>query len=192
MCKPAEALMMLAGLALTAYSARRVMVGIEGETARLTRLSAWALMLALPYFLTFFFSYSYHYRLGFAILPLLCLPIAIALSRIINRERMRAWSAGWRRLYAILLTLLCLPGVIAVMTDVSWSLIWLLRDDLNSDFKKYEFYNPSLMQVAARLGRLHPRVHDRSDCAGAGRGAPAFLFPAAADSRWPCDHVRRA
>ena len=149
--QPAEALMMLAGLALAGYSVRRVMVDIEGETARLLRLSVWALLLSLPYFLTFFFSYSYHYRLGFAILPLLCLPIAIALSRIIDHERLRTWSAGRRRLYAILLTLLCLPGVLAVATDVSWSSIWLLRDDLNSDFKKYEFYNPSLMQVVAGL-----------------------------------------
>ena len=30
----------------------------------------WALLLALPYFLTYFYSYSYHYRLSFAIIPL--------------------------------------------------------------------------------------------------------------------------
>ncbi len=34
----------------------------------------WAQLIALPYFVTWFYSYSYHYRLSFAIVPLLALP----------------------------------------------------------------------------------------------------------------------
>ena len=53
-------------------SLRRALSSALGhETTGRFRIGAWALLLALPYFLTFFFSYSYHYRLGFAILPLL-------------------------------------------------------------------------------------------------------------------------
>ena len=41
----------------------------------------WAIALALPYFITWFYSYSYHYRLSFAIVPLMILPTAVILAR---------------------------------------------------------------------------------------------------------------
>ena len=34
----------------------------------------WMYLLALPYFITWFYSYSYHYRLSFAIVPLMLMP----------------------------------------------------------------------------------------------------------------------
>ena len=150
--QPGEALLMLAGLAMAGYSLRRVRSSaVDPETAQLFCIGAWSLLLALPYFLTFFFSYSYHFRLGFAILPLLCLPIAIALGQIFERDRLRNWGNGRRRAYHLCLALICMPGLIAVMTNISWSSVWLLRDDLASDFEKYQVYNPSLMQVVLGL-----------------------------------------
>jgi hypothetical protein len=41
-----------------------------------------SLLLALPYFATWFFSYSYHYRLSFAIVPLLILPSAYLIAEV--------------------------------------------------------------------------------------------------------------
>ena len=111
----------------------------------------WALLLALPYYATFFFSYSYHYRLGFAILPLLCLPSAIGLSAVFHRERIESWGAGVRRGYHVVVLLISLPGTVAVATNVDWTSIWLLRGELKDDFKKYEVFNPSLMQVVQGL-----------------------------------------
>ena len=147
-----EWLLMLLGLAMMALGFRRTLKAPWTERARKTlEVCLWALLLALPYFATLFFSYSYHYRLGFAIVPLLCLPSAIALAHSFERERMLLWRDWLRRATICLLLLLCLPGVVAPMADVHWSSIWLLRDDLPSDFEKYQHFNPSLMQVVLGL-----------------------------------------
>ena len=173
-----EALLMIAGLALVAYGLRRAVIGtVSSRTARLLRLSCWSLLLALPYFLTFLFSYSYHYRLGFATLPLLCLPSAIALGEIFNPEGMRQWRKGLRRAYHLCLTLLSLPGLIAVTTDVNWSAIWLLREDLDNDFKKYEVYNPSLMQVVLGLEDYARNADTEAIVLAPGEERLPFFFP---------------
>ncbi len=140
------------GLTLIALGLReRLKRPVSQQTAPLLCTSLRALLLAAPYFVTFYFSYSYHYRLGFAILPLLCLPSAIGLGTILNRDRIQAWNAGIRRAYHVALILVCVPGMVAVATNVDWTSIWLLRADLNDDFKKYEVFNPSLMQVVLEL-----------------------------------------
>ncbi|MBZ0289973.1 MAG: glycosyltransferase family 39 protein, partial [Anaerolineae bacterium] len=51
----------------------------EGRSTAATL--GWAIALALPYFVTWFYSYSYHYRLSFAIVPLLILPTAVILAK---------------------------------------------------------------------------------------------------------------
>ena len=150
--RPAEWSVMIAGLALIGYSLRHWIRRVsDSQAAPLASVTGWALLLALPYFVTFFFSYSYHYRLGFAVVPLLCLPTAIALSQILGTDRIGRWSAVLRRGYYAALLLLALPGIVSVALDVRWSSVWLLREDLDSDFKKYQVYNPSLMEVVAGL-----------------------------------------
>ena len=67
--------------------------------------------------MTFYFSYSYHYRLGFAVWPLLCLPSAIGLAHILDRDRIQRWRAGFRRAYHVVLLAVCLPGTIAVASN---------------------------------------------------------------------------
>ena len=105
--QPVELLMMLAGLGLAAIGLRQALTTpLSGYARRELKLAIWALLLALPYFLTYFFSYSYHYRLGFAIMPLLCLPSAMLIARILPSERIAAWRASWRRAYLALLALL--------------------------------------------------------------------------------------
>ncbi len=147
-----EALGIALGLAMIAWGLRATVKRQFSERTAPGLLSViWALLLALPYFATFYFSYSYHYRLGFAVLPLLCLPSAVGLSAILDRDRVQAWSAGVRRVYHMALVLVCLPGTVAVATNVDWTSIWLLRGELKDDFKKYEVFNPSLMQVVLGL-----------------------------------------
>ena len=93
--QPAEAALIAAGLAIIGYSLRgRRKAASNQQTKRMISVGGWALLLALPYFVTFFFSYSYHYRLGFAILPLLCLPSAIALSTLLAKATAYAAGAG--------------------------------------------------------------------------------------------------
>lgn len=148
----AEAALIVAGMALGGFSLRglaRMPLGTRGR--RMLGTGGWALLLALPYFVTFFYSYSYHYRLGFAILPLLCLPIAIALSTLFETKRIGRWSRAGRRGYYLAIIGLSLPGIVAVATDVSWSSLWLAEDGLDSDIKKYQVFNPSLLEVVFGL-----------------------------------------
>ena len=172
----AEALAMAAGLALMGVSLRLPMQRV----ARLAlpdgvRAALWGLLLAAPYFVTFFFSYSYHYRLGFAALPLLILPTALALAALVQPQRM---SRVWRRMYCAALLLLCLPGIVAVGFDARWSSIWLLRDsDLGSDWTKQQVFNPSLMEVVAGLQDFQ-REHDVEPVVVApGEERLPFFFP---------------
>ena len=139
----AEALAIVIGLGLIAVSLRPLIMGpCDAKTRRLLSAGSWSVLLALPYFVTFFYSYSYHYRLGFAIVPLVCLPTAIALGRIFTPERIANWRGAVRRAYYAGLVLLCAPGIVSVATDVSWSSVWLLREDLDSDARSIRFSIP--------------------------------------------------
>ena len=149
----AETALIAVGLAMGGYSlrAQKWMAPIHPPFKRMLGVGGWALLLALPYFITYFLSYSYHYRLGFAILPLLLLPTAIALSMLLAPERIRRWSAKTRRGYHLALCCLSLPGIVAVATDVTWSSLRLADDRLDSDIRKYQVFNPSLVEVVFGL-----------------------------------------
>ena len=148
----AEAALIVVGLGLIGASLRgRFSKPISPANAQLISAGGWGLLLALPYFITFYFSYSYHFRLGFAVLPLLCLPTAIALSLLLKPAAITSWRGIVRRGYYALLCCLSLPGVVAVGTDVTWSPIWLLNDELDSDIRKYQYFNPSLMEMVFGL-----------------------------------------
>lgn len=106
----------------------------------------WGLALALPYFVTWFYSYSYHYRLSFAIVPLLILPSAAIIA---------AWSgvlAGWRRVvWRIALVLLAVPGIVSAVYDINagWDYLW--TDALPDDTSRYRSGNAALMNVVDGL-----------------------------------------
>lgn len=150
--QPAEAALIAAGLAISAFSLRgRSRAAAEVPVKRMLQAGGWALLLALPYFVTFFISYSYHYRLGFASLPLLCLPSAIALSALLDEQRIQRWRRLTRRGYYLAICSLSLPGIAAPAFDVDWSSLWLANDTLDSDIKKYQVFNPSLLEVVFGL-----------------------------------------
>lgn len=139
--RPLEAIGIALGLGLMGWSLRRIK---NWRASRAVIISFWALLLALPYFATWFYSYSYHHRLGFAIVPLLCLPTAIALDKGLSNRRIRG---GW----PVIILLLGLPGVVSVAVDVNWSKVWLLQESLDSPIKKYQAFNPSLVEVVFGL-----------------------------------------
>lgn len=150
--RPAEAALIAAGLAVCGFSLRgRFWNASVGAFLRMFSAGGWALLLALPYFVTLFYSYSYHYRLGFAILPLLFLPSAMVLATLLASERIQGWSRLARRGYYLALCCLSLPGIAAVAFNVSWSSMWLSHDALDRDIKKYQVFNPSLMEVVFEL-----------------------------------------
>ncbi len=173
-----EALAVIAGMALMLISLRRAIRQPFSEPAsRMVSIAAWCLLLALPYFITFFYSYSYHYRLGFAIVPLLCLPAGIALSVILDPARMRVWGRLLRRLYYLSLALLSLPGIVAVGLDVHWSSVWLAREDLDSDIKKYQVFNPSLMEIVVGLEEYRRDQDEPPIVLAPGEERLPFFFP---------------
>jgi 4-amino-4-deoxy-L-arabinose transferase-like glycosyltransferase len=119
----------------------------------------WALLLALPYFITWFYSYSYHYRLSFTIVPLLLLPAAVFLSQWLAPERIRMWARPVRGLYGIALVAVALPGVTSTLYDANAGWDWLWNGRLSDDFSKYSSGNAALMWVVDGLQKYideHP------------------------------------
>ena len=175
--QPLELALMGLGCVLVGRSLVSRGRALSGESRRQLVYALWSLALALPYFVTFFFSYSYHYRLGFAITPLLIVPVALALSRILSPRRIGCWSRGKRRLYHLLLALLCLPGVVVVALDLDWRGVWLLDGRFDSDRMKYQAFNPSLMEVVDGLDAFQ-RENDRQPVVLApGEERLPFFFP---------------
>lgn len=175
----AEAAFIAVGLAMSGYSlrAQKWMAPMHPPFKRMLGVGGWALLLALPYFITYFFSYSYHYRLGFAILPLLLLPTAIALSALLAPERIGRWSAKTRLAYHLALFSLSLSGIVAVATDVTWSSIWMLDDKLDSDIRKYQVFNPSLLEVVFGLEDFARETEAAPIVLAPGEERLPFFFP---------------
>ncbi|MFQ3566861.1 MAG: glycosyltransferase family 39 protein [Aggregatilineales bacterium] len=111
----------------------------------------WGLALALPYFVTWFYSYSYHYRLSFAIVPLLLLPSALVLARWFSHERVAKWPGARRLAYSAALIALALPGIVSPIYDINagWDYLW--SDALPDDRERYRSGNAALMAVVDGL-----------------------------------------
>lgn len=135
-----EALLMSVGFLIIVHALWR---SYRDVLAPFYQLS-WAGLLALPYFVTWFYSYSYHYRLVFAIVPLMILPTAAILAK---------WSESWQP--RIIKT--GIAGVslaIAGVASVIWPLVliddthnWLWTDRFPTDYEKYEVWNPGVRQA---------------------------------------------
>jgi 4-amino-4-deoxy-L-arabinose transferase-like glycosyltransferase len=109
----------------------------------------WAMLLTLPYFITWFYSYSYHYRLSFAIVPLLILPSAVLLNHIIQwRPR-----AGWlpKLAWGVSMVALAVPGILNPLYDVNAGWDWLWSDAMPDDHARLSSGNQALMRVVDGL-----------------------------------------
>ncbi|MCY4537396.1 MAG: glycosyltransferase family 39 protein [Chloroflexi bacterium] len=173
-----EAAIVVVGLSLigaSLYAHRRALIDALDRPGCVA--AGWTLLLALPYFLTFFFSYSYHYRLGFAIVPLLVLPTAVALASVLTADRINGWRPFIRRSYYLGLLLLGAPGIVAAAIDVTWSRVWLVDEWLDSDTRKYQVYNPSLMEMVFGI-KEYTRMNERAPLVLApGEERLHFFFP---------------
>lgn len=119
----------------------------------------WASALALPYFVTWFFSYSYHFRLSFAIVPLLILPTAVILARwtekISSPFSVPGYSGSRTALasggFLVAIIALAIPGIVAPLYDPNAGWDWLWTDKLPDDHARYESGNVALMSVVDGL-----------------------------------------
>ncbi len=102
------------------------------------------LTLALPYFVTWFWSYSYHYRLSFPIVPLLLLAAALIAAAGIARLRTHP---SLRALALTGLIALSIPGIVLPLYDqyAGWDV--LLRDPFPTDLERQRSGNPALLNV---------------------------------------------
>jgi len=147
-----------AGFALLAWAGRARWRALPGER-RATVLLLWALL--LPYAAVWFLDFSYHYRLSFAIVPLLAVQVAALVD---------GWLWDWlaarrvRRMMGVLATgaLIAVAAWAGVQHTVE---AW--RDGgLPDDTAKYDRGNPALMVVVHMLERV-----------AAGRGDVVVAIP---------------
>ncbi len=135
----------------------------EGRTTAAKLGWLWAL--GLPYFITWFYSYSYHYRLSFAIVPLMIMPTAV----ILAMWRDSLWSpitnnkSTQNRVAALIATIIVValarPGIIIPLYDGNAGWDWLWTDKLPDDHARYESGNQALMNVVDGLQKYideHP------------------------------------
>ncbi|MBI5670071.1 MAG: hypothetical protein HZC41_18910 [Chloroflexi bacterium] len=120
----------------------------------------WALLLALPYFVTWFYSYSYHYRLSFPIVPLLILPSALILAcwtqglwerRDRGEPPVRPYLPALRPVYLALIVALAVPGVVNALYDPNAGWDWLWSNKMPDDFSRYASGNQALLAVVEGL-----------------------------------------
>jgi hypothetical protein len=134
------------------------------------------LALGLPYFVTWFYSYSYHYRLAFAIVPLLLMPTAVILARWFTPERM---GRPRRALFLAAITAVSVPGIVIAFHTYSSGWDWLWTDKLPTDDAKYAAENPALMFVVHGL-QDYINTYDTSPVVVApGAQLLPFFFPTA-------------
>ena len=141
----AEWAALAAGVALLGWAARPLLRRADGRAL----MVGWGLLLALPYFVTWFYSYSYHPRLSFAIVPLLILPSAALLAVLVDPRRYA--RRGARALAVPALIALGLPGALIALEDVhsGWDVIF--SDRLPDDMARYRSGNAALMAVVDGL-----------------------------------------
>jgi hypothetical protein len=111
----------------------------------------------LPYGVTWFWSYSYHFRLSFAIVPLLINVLAGVIVAVMDAlpppPTARLLRAGWRLVAVMLIIVLALPGQFAVLSALPAALQGVLPDDE----ARMAYGNPALMQL---VGFLRTRQAD--------------------------------
>ena len=147
---PPEWLALVAGMALLLWTIARFgrdqwPTDYWNNSAR----TGWMVALALPYFVTWFVSYSYHYRLSFAIVPLLIVPTALVLARwwspAIYRHPAARFGVG------AVIVALSLSGILIPLYDANAGWDWLWTDKLPDDFARYQSGNSALMEVVTGL-----------------------------------------
>lgn len=125
---------------------------VERKLPYVTRVELWAYLLVLPYFVTWFYSYSYHARLVFAITPILLLPTAIAIAHLLSNQQVRNWALSKRILWTGLLVICGLPLTTITYTGVAPEDDWLWNTNrYPDDVSKYRVHNPGVTMVAERL-----------------------------------------
>lgn len=164
----AEWVLLMAGIALLFSALWPVLRHATVQAKREAAIIGWGLLLAAPYFAVWFYSYSYHYRLSFPIVPLMILPVAAVLARWIppqvaigSRPRIAPWVG-------LPLLIACLPGLIAPLYhyEGGWDYLW--SNEYPDDGSRLASTNYALFRTVRILER---------DIAYRGLEKPVILAP---------------
>ncbi len=165
---PRDWALAVAGIALLAWAGRSAWVRLAAER----RETAWVIGgLTLPYAVVWFLDFSYHYRLSFAIVPLM-----IALAAALVEGWLWPWLAS-RRVRRTLggLALAALTGI-ALAAALEFTVTAWRNGGLPDDRAKYDAGNPSLMRVVHMLER-YADEHGAPVVAIPGEERLPFYFP---------------
>lgn len=177
--QPVEWALLGAG-AFLLWRAWRPLLPAAGPQRATFEKCVYGLLLALPYFVTWFWSYSYHYRLSFAIVPLLLLPCAVLLAHWAGPGRLRRWSRRRRALGAGALCAVALPGILSPLQDPAIGSVWLQPGRYPDDMAKYASGNSALLWLVDGL-QIYQREHPDEPLVVAAPGVRRlpFFFPLA-------------
>ncbi|MEZ4670545.1 MAG: hypothetical protein R3E39_21775 [Anaerolineae bacterium] len=124
----------------------------EGR-ATVTKLG-WLWLLGLPYFVTWFYSYSYHYRLSFAIVPLMIMPTAVIVAKQFQFPVISYQSKQRTAMFLATMAVIIgvsVPGIVNALYDPNAGWDWLWTDKLPDDHARYVSGNKALMRLVDGL-----------------------------------------
>lgn len=129
----------------------------------------------VPYFVTWFWSYSYHFRLSFAIVPLLIVISAVLLDATACHfsARLSLARLPLRTALLLLIIALALPGIIAVPSGLQPA----LTGSLPNDDAKMAYGNPALLDLVHFLQQARDQKGRPLKVAAPGELRLPFFFP---------------
>lgn len=165
-----EGVLMAGGLGLLLLAGWPAWLNIPAASRKGFTLT-WGL--GLPFFAVFFWSFSYHYRLMLTILPLMLAPLAALLLALIYPLMV---SRARRTALVVVAVLLAIPAPIAGSFH-TWRNT-LETNELHTDFDKYHYANPALMETVVRLQNYAAdQERDSLRVLAPGENRLAFFFP---------------
>lgn len=108
-------------------------------------LFSWAL--GLPFFVVYFWSFSYHYRLALTVLPVIAAALAALLVTLLVPFAMKHWARRWATVS--IAVLLCLPAPVATLYHTG--LNTFNNTGINTTREKYKYANPALLNLVEFL-----------------------------------------
>ncbi|MEO1291068.1 MAG: hypothetical protein AAFV93_25315, partial [Chloroflexota bacterium] len=143
-----EAILLISGLMLIAWSLRSYWLPMNNPRLKTV---TWAYLLILPYFITWFWSYSYHARLSFPIVPFMILSTATILAHWLPSTKLSQWKITPKVAWFLLLVALAIPAITIPITSIAGYSDYLWVNRYPTDFERTKSQNPGVSLVAEHL-----------------------------------------
>jgi hypothetical protein len=150
-----ESILLISGGLLLIWSGRHLWREQSTESKQGFLLS-WGL--GLPFFIVFFWSFSYHYRLALTILPLIFAPLASLI--VVHVLPIFRQNSARRVALVIIAVLISLPAPVAATYHTA--LNTFNDTGVDTDFEKYQYANPALMSLVTALQHYADEQHRES------------------------------